>query len=172
INFLLCSKVIIDTDDYSEISYRVLNVSEVNWEQLLEKAGTIYAYKDKFSFIFILAQDYKHNPDQNYLIEDIKNVDEVLQGYHYKAVIYPDYYHPRWNEKIYSPNGIYYYIFSGSVITIYEAKDDKQLSQTPVTDSSPNKIGGWASDSSGVYFEYTAGGIWGAQYPLQKLIVP
>jgi hypothetical protein len=155
---LLCSNLIIDTDDLSETAYTVLNASEVNWEILLEDAETIYAHKSESGFVFVLAQDYKHNPDKNYLITEVKNIDKILQDYPYVPVLYPDYYHPQWNEKIYSPNEAYYYIFNGSVITIYEAKDDKKLSQTPATDATPNKIGGWAKDSSGVYFQYTAGG--------------
>lgn len=168
---LLCRNLIIDTDDLSETSYRILDVSEVNIESLLENAGTIYVYKDEPDFIFVLAPDYKRNTTQNYWINGINNLDEVLQGHIYTTIPYPNY-NPQPNEKIYSPNRAYYYLFEGGMINIYDTKTGKKLSQTSSSDVRQYRIGGWAADSSGVYFELFSIGISGVQYPLQKLKVP
>lgn len=53
--YLPFENVIVDTNDFSKTSYKVVNASEINWETLLANAETIYALKSKPNFIFILV---------------------------------------------------------------------------------------------------------------------
>ncbi len=173
---LICPNLIIDTDDFSETPYGVLNASEANWETVLADAETIYTYKNESGFIFVLATDYKNNPSRNYWVKEVKNVDEVLQGHNYVTVVYPNYDSFLSSEKIFSPNGAYYYLLKGTgegfAITIYDANDNRKLSQTPEEDVLRYRIGGWAGDSSGVYFQLVGIALNPTQSPLFKLKVP
>jgi hypothetical protein len=169
--------VIVDTNDFSKISYKVVNASEINWETLLTGAETIYALKSEPNFIFVLAPDYKRNPNRNYWINEVENIDEILQGHSYVSVPSIDY-NPRLGEKIYSPNQAHYYLFEGdaegAVITIYDATNDKQLAQTP-PDERLYQMAGWAADNTGVYFQLIPtglGGMFSNRSPLYKLRVP
>ncbi len=88
-------------------------------------------------------------------------------------------------KKIYSPNGRYYYLvdLAGFSLTIYDAETDQQLSQFHLgsypTNYSFSRAGGWASDSSGVYFQTAQTGLFLVPLPpfshhsdIRKLVVP
>jgi len=151
---LVCSAFIIDTDDMAKVPIKSVKASEVNLDKLLMEAGKIYKL-EQYNFIVVLDANYKYSPDKNYWVTEVENIDQVLQGHSYVSVPPVDY-NPRPGEKIYSPNRASYYLYGGdaegAVITIYDATNGKQLAQTP-PDRRLYQIGGWAGDSSGVYYQ-------------------
>lgn len=153
-----CRKFIVDSNDLVKTSFKTVDVSEINLDELLIQAETIYARKSKPTFIFILAKDYKNNPDKNYYITNIENIDQALQEYDHITVPRPDYNASQQPEKVYSPNGAYYYSLestgNGNRIAIYDALTNKQLSRSSETSYIERyEIAGWDAESSGVYFQ-------------------
>jgi len=66
-------------------------------------------------------------------------------------------------ENIYSPNGDYYFVSGNADLTIYDTPTREKLVEfelePPEKSSSMfGREGGWASDSSGVYFQVGYGG--------------
>lgn len=166
--FVCNSYIIVTNETVDKVSINSVKAAAVNLEEILAKAGTIYKL-EQYQFIVVLDADYKHNPDGNYWVTEVKNIDDVLQGHNYISIP-PTDYNPR-SGKIYSPNKAYYYEFTGTVITLYEATSDKKFSQTP-RDKRLYQIGGWAADNSGVYYQLVPKGFVGNISPLYKLKVP
>lgn len=171
---LVCSSVIIDTKNMIKVPIQDVKASEVNLDMLLMAAGTIYKL-EQYNDIVLLGDNYKQNLNKSYWVTEIKNVDQVLQDRSYITVPSVDY-NPRPGEKIYSPNQAYYYLYGGDAegayITIYDAANGTSLARTS-RDGRLYQIGGWAGDSSGVYFQLIPSGIgmFSNRSPLYKLRV-
>jgi hypothetical protein len=80
------------------------------------------------------------------------DLDTVLKGYNTYVTI-PMFPEVGYSEKMYSPNGAYYYkvnIRNGYILTIYDVVNDTKLAEVKGQNIEP---GGWAADNSGVYFQ-------------------
>ena len=103
--------------------------------------------------------------DSHYLVEGITKIEAAVQGF--DVITVPDQRLVGGPvEKVYSPDGTYYYnakplgrtFDEGYALSIYDAGDDSQLTKF-VTDTLEDIwFGGWAADSSGVYFEVSPRG--------------
>ena len=159
---------VLKTDDFIRIPLEKIEVSIIpNLNELLQTATAIYKYEEKYnkdSFYLLNAV-----LQQNYRVI-AENVDEVLQEYDYKII-------PMGRaipgEDEYSPNGDYYCVNHSSVLTIYDAITRKILVEYDY-DQGWLEAGGWAVDSSGVYFQPIKGGgiIPLSPGPVLKLKVP
>ena len=161
---LYCGSYIFATDDFTTIPLKNLDAADVSLE-LLSQAEVIYLHlKDNkllTNVLIVTADDYKHNLEQNFQITNITDTEHILTGYEYVTFPVPhEFERNEVDKKIYSPNGLYYYVhsFPGHLV-IYDAKTDEQLSEFQGKDAlSFIYVGGWAWDSSGVYFEVSLGG--------------
>lgn len=154
---LICRLHIIDTESRAKLPINSINApTSADLEELLREAGTIYKLEE-YKAVAILADDYKNNPDKNYYITNIKNMDQVLQGYDYTTV--PP---PNDNGEAYSPNRNYYYRLEnthiGYRLVIYNAATDEKLSQAEDTNQRYD-IAGWDAESRGVYYEIMPSGL-------------
>lgn len=85
------------------------------------------------------------------------------------------------NGKVWSPNKRYYYLENSTAtgLTIYEAGDDQKVAEfnleTYPSDKYTMIVGGWAIDSSGIYFQTPVRGAFSRSYlhtDIRKLLVP
>lgn len=157
---LKCPSAIINTDDLFRVPLQYVNASDVDLEKLLQEAGTIYKFEATSRFFLVLDAEYRNHLDKNYLVS-VENVDTVLQGYPYITI-------PNRGlsggseEKVYSPDGAYYYNLSqgnNASLTIYAADDDKKLAEFVAKPALIIITEGWAADSSGVYIQLHGTGI-------------
>lgn len=153
---------------------------------MLEQAKIVYRLQPFATgpdSLLILDTNLQANTPQYYHLTGIENLDEVLKNYDYTPIpLYGQY--SELLKKVYSPNKKYYYLFQDG-LGIYDATNDQLLAEVkPPSDykiyfliggSYPNQSGGWAADSSGVYFQifHTVGlGPRPPVWPIQKLCVP
>lgn len=177
------SIVVIDdmlsTGDFLRIPLTTVKVQEVDLGKILEEAGIIYKSERPSNSFLILDADYKLNPNKNYLITEVEDVNATLQEYTY-ITIPPLHPYIELGQNIYSPNEDYYYRLDGEsdeqVLAIYDAiSDDKLVEFQLEPDASEYfEFGGWAADSSGVYFRVRRRGFGEALSPriIRKLKTP
>lgn len=151
-------------DDLVTIPLQVVNLQQVDLKNLLQEGETIYRYQAYDKYFLVLDMNYKNAQAQNYFIineNPTKPLDDILQGYKYITI--PTHKAGVSEEKIYSPNKAYYYNLNYTglpSLVIYSATDDKKLVELAITTSAETiEMGGWAADSSGVYFRVRGGGI-------------
>jgi len=159
-----------DADDFKEIMPKFVKFDQIDLPAVLSKAEKIYWQKRYPESIIILYRDYQQNLIEIYVQAadvDEKDVKETLEGYNYKVVsnkFDSGRVHYVSDEKIYSPDGNYYYFRndSSSTLTVNRVEDDEKI-----VEFSPESKGqdfyyivkpGWAWDSSGVYFQIISGG--------------
>ena len=141
-------------------------------------AGKIYRYKEgeaDSKFFFVLSED-KNKPNENYQINST-DIDTTLKGYTYTTI--STFSLTGSYDKFYSPDKRYYFQFKrkGIRLSIYDATTDQKIVEYPPNDDYGHEIevGGWAWDSSGVYFKGYALGIMArppSNFPILKLVIP
>jgi hypothetical protein len=173
---------IIPADDFAAIPLQQVDEKETDVAELL-RGKTIYEITygigEPKQILFALNADYKHQPDENYQIM-IEDGDKSWQAY--RPISIPLEVPKRKNEKVYSPNGDFYYMYvirSGSIkeptdfIEIYRSDENELLTGYGIHEPNYIKIGGWANDNSGVYFSEEPGGMYNQPGSvLYKLNVP
>ncbi len=164
---LLCNNgsFVLATDDFTKVPLHEIEQAAV--DKFLSEAADIYRYEGEYVFevneqeIYLLGKDYKQNADKNYRLQ-VDNVDAVLQGYDYHIIPAQKF---KSSGKQYSPEQDYYYLFEEKgplkepmdLLTVYDAITDKKLVEYQQSGGDID-IGGWAKDSSGVYFQPLFGG--------------
>lgn len=164
-NNILCqiidqSPSILKTDDFIQLPLNVIEASAIpDLDKLLQTTIAIYKYEGEYYSFDTFVPDRNSffllttNPQQNYQVI-AENVDEVLEGYKYHII-------PRgrvsYRENEYSPNEDYYFVNYDSGLTIYDASTYKTLAVYDYSEQGNLEVGGWAADSSGVYFQPVAG---------------
>jgi len=181
---ILCSgNSVFITNSRLEILLTAVTANEVEVEALLLTAKAIYRpesraiglSRDRHQSLILELRDEADTP-QFYEIRDIADPDTVLRGH--DVIMFP-----AETDQSTSPNGAYYYqedgYRKGYSLRIYDAQTDTELVAVPGREpSSPEQyvIGGWAADSSGVYFQVTSGlfadGKWLDKHGINKLQLP
>lgn len=146
--------------------------NELFVKQLLIKADLIYRPEWVTDTIYILAPNYQLNPDKNYAINGLKNLDKLLAEY--TVIMIPQNQSSNHHsEETPSPNELYYYDPPFDLLTIFKTDTNEKIAEYS-TEKTHLDVLGWATDSSGVYFtEYSVGFI-GNDNPkaIYKLKVP
>lgn len=150
-------------------------INDVNLSEVLSKASQVFLIEAPFAIdtrhILILSPNYSEN-SENYLIINLTNAEQLLQGVPYIVAPKP-YVADLQSDKIYSPNGDYYYILIWNVsLSIYASKDDEFLITVPLESNENIKIGGWVYDSSGIIYQINRIGPLGTTSPIYKLNIP
>ena len=167
---------VLNIDDFTQIPLLKMEASVIpDLDELLQTATVIYKYekeynRDSFYLLNVALQ-------QNYEVIT-ENVDEVLQGYDYKII--PVGRVISGGEQ-YSPDTKYYFLIheeytgQGFIIflTIYSSNTKEKLAEYEHP-AGLLEVGGWATDSSGVYFQPVRGGGMAGLKPgaILKLKVP
>jgi hypothetical protein len=170
--------LVISIDDFMTIPLQQIEAQQANLAVLLEDKMVYkldYGYGKKKQALLVLDTDYRLHPNENYLIP-VKDADPIWQE-DYPAMYFPYKTPVPTGEKVYSPDKAFYFITfkedNKQFITIYEANTDKKLAE--YSEGEPNLVefGGWADDSSGVYFGVFPGGMYGdGRQAFYKLKVP
>ena len=154
----LSSRLVVapDNENVASIALKKVKSSEVNLSELLQSAGKIYRFERPSLAQTLLLQDmaYPPDPDKNYLIEEVADMDTMLQAYPVTTI--PKPVPVGGTEKeIYSPDGRYYYNFNVTEngLFVYDSVNENQLAKFKQDSQEYLTIGGWAADSSGVYFD-------------------
>jgi hypothetical protein len=150
-------------DDFKKSSIKTVTAAQVELATMLKRAKIIYRLQSALnepgsaSLLILNAE----NATQYYHVTGIKNLDKVLKNYDYTSIFLIDI-SADLSKKIYSPNGHYYYLLKDN-LRIFDAANDQLLVEIkPSSDwasyfqmggSYANKSKGWASDSSGVFFQ-------------------
>jgi len=177
------------TDDFREIRLQEIKAADIDLELRLSAAEIIYRPSpDKMPYfadtLIVLGDNYKHNPEANYLITEIADSETALAGYDY--ITFPPVRDVATGQKIYSPDGRYYYHLESDIrvkvkkryatidrLSIHDAHTDKKLTEYETRKDLHISVKGWGSDSSGVYFQLFSMGFTGReQGGIQKLKVP
>jgi len=148
----------LDDENVTTIPLTKVRSSEVNLSELLQSAEKIYHFERPSLAQTLLLQDttYPPDPNKNYLIEGV-DMDNVLQSY--PVITIPKPLPVGGPEKeIHSPDGKYYYNlvevdWDQYALSIHETNNNKLLSEFVGPEIHYFIVGGWAADSSGVYFE-------------------
>jgi hypothetical protein len=172
---------VIPTDDFGTIPLQQAEAQQADLAALLKDKIVYkldYGYGEKKQALLVLDTDYKLHPEENYLIP-IKDTDPVWQE------DYPVMSHFSYRtsiplgEKVYSPDKVFYFtVINGEdnnqFVTIYKTATNEKLSEFSEGDPNDIEFGGWADDSSGVYFMVAPGGMFNTipGNVLYKLKVP
>jgi len=139
------------------VSLKKVNALEVDLPGILRAAGRIYhlEWPDYENKLLVRDTAQPPAPDRNYLIEGIADITATLQAYPVITIPKPTSIR---GEKIYSPNKKYYFVFSRlardrHALTTFDSDNDNLLSEFIGPEIHYFIVGGWAADSSGVYFE-------------------
>ncbi len=162
------SPFILITDDFTQLPLHRIEIRPENLDKLnnmLSQAIHIYKYEGDYQTqftidkkeIYLLSENYKENLGENYLVS-VENVDEVLKNYDYDYTIIPQQQSTVLSGEKQSPNGDYYYILKNNVLTIYDMEIDEIVVEYDYLGQGYLETGGWAGDSSGVYFQRGHGG--------------
>ncbi|MFC1976274.1 hypothetical protein ACFLXQ_07735 [Chloroflexota bacterium] len=171
---LQCPKSIIVTDDLFTIPLKEITPSKVELEKLLQNAGTIYKFEAIPKWFVVLDPNYRDHADKNYLVI-VDDVDNVLQGYTYLTIPASSPPTASPGKKVYSPNKAYYYVSDGTALTIHNSATDEKIVEFKIEDGPKDLLfGGWAADSSGVYFQVFDFGfrVFSEDQGIKKLRVP
>lgn len=179
----IISNISASADGFPKIPVKAVTTDQVELDTLLKQAKAIYQLQNVSDSLLILDTRLQENTRQYYHLIGVENLDEVLKNYHYTPI-------PLYGiggesfKKIYSPNKAYYSLLKDG-LGIYDATNDRLLTEVKLpTDREsfiqiggfyPNQSGGWAADSSGVYFQiYQTIGLGPRPpvWPVQKLCVP
>lgn len=150
---LLCNQSIVIVDELLRIPLQEISTADVSWKEVLEKGGKAYRI-DEYPWFCVLDANYRAQSVQNYLVKG-EDAGEVLKPYSYVTV-------PRWeNRTVNSPDGAYYATTDGvQSVVIYDNAHKNKVSEFKLEESLVTiTLGGWAADSSGVYFQVMRGGI-------------
>lgn len=158
-------------------------LDEVNIEQFLRAEDfndTLKIYRlqqlrvDVSDNLLIMEPGNNHNT--GYVVTGIENVDKLLEDVNYISLNLYNIEQVK-SEDIYSPNGEYYYRLDRNKLAIYD-RTGELLSEFDLGDQGDYtqsfEIGGWAADSSGVFFKFpTQTGLsgWYNREPIRKLLV-
>lgn len=183
------SNISAPADAFSKISIKAVTTGQVELDLLLKQAKAIYRLQYSApqygpDVLLVLDVASQTNTPQYYHLTGIENLDEVLKNYNYTPI--PLYeMGGKSLEKVYSPNKTYYSLLLQNGLGIYDATNDRLLAEVKrpsdresvfqIGGTFPNKSGGWASDSSGIYFQIRHTGGLGPRppvWPIQKLCVP
>lgn len=182
------SHISASTDTFPKIPIQTVTADQVELDALVKHATAVYRLQPSFSglsnSLLILDIKSQENTKQYYHLTGIENLDEVLKSYDYPPIPLYMTMGDTSSNKVYSPNQAFYFVLGGS-LRIYDATNNNLVAEfKPPADwvsyfqlggSYPNKSGGWAADSSGVYFQIQhSTGFLGRPTirPIQKLCVP
>ncbi len=187
---LLCQtetqQFVLNTNDFSEIALQQVSGQSVDIQQLLNK-GQIFWDKNEKDVIYVLNAD-RGDETKNYCIV-ASNVDNLLEERKFTTIL-PNYdFSPLLvddpvtkNEPVSSPDGSYYYVIKtrqvpapepSGFLEIHRNSDDEILVEVSVQRLPFLEVGGWAADSSGVYFAVHPGGMFGdPRISIKKLKIP
>jgi len=169
---VLNRSLFIESDPLKKVDIKALSVSDLS--DLLAKAGKIFRpSKGNTGYIYILD-----SKDENYAITGVEDIDSILQNYTYAS--FPTRFgcpQEALDENSISPNGEYYYTVirqKQSILTIAKVANNEKLSSFTTEEAKAIVCGGWASDSSGVFFRVHGTGFYSgwASPKIQKLKVP
>lgn len=167
--------ILLDRDTFVEIGVlekidiKALSATELI--NLLTDAGKIL--RSETGFIYLLNSN-----GNNYVLAGVEDLDKTLQGYIY--TVFPARpYCPQeaLDEQSISPNGEYYYTLVDKVtkeILTIENTNNEQVAMFTTGEAEFIECGGWAGDSSGVFFRVHGVGFNSASVPaeIKKLKVP
>lgn len=173
---------LVDSNDLSLTEVKEVRTTDINLTSLLAEADRVFALQAPFRHrsedirdILILSQNYLENPAKNYFVSDIENVEQILRGVPHNVIFSKS----PLDEKVYSPNGEYYYVHTWEVsLAIYSSSDDKLLIEVPLGETTDRKkyqykqakIAGWTYDSGGVIYRGITPPLW--QSPILIVEVP
>ncbi len=143
-----------DADNVVTVPLKVVKASEVDLARLLKEAGTIYRFESENNILLLRDGVDWLKPNKNYLVEGVENIDAVLQGH--TAITIPGAQPVGFpEEQVYSPDGRYYYNLNINQygLIIYDATKDSKVTEFIQENLESIILGGWAANSSGVYFE-------------------
>ncbi|MCK6625749.1 MAG: hypothetical protein L6R45_11310 [Anaerolineae bacterium] len=168
---------LVNSQDLSIIPVQRIDASQVDMQPLLTTSRKIYLFEEHPETMLLLTDDILSS-DNLYFILNVPNVETLtdtkqLTSQVSHTVIPKSYIEDIQSDKIYSPNGDYYYILIWNVsLSIYASKDDELLVTVPLESNENIKIGGWVYDSSGVIYQINRIGPLGTTSPIYKLNVP
>ncbi|RMG28445.1 MAG: hypothetical protein D6732_18850 [Methanobacteriota archaeon] len=166
---------VLDIDDFTKIQLTKMEESAIpNLAELLQTATAIYKYEEGYAvdehFFYLLNESLQ----QNYLVI-AESVDEVLEDYDYSVIPRQDHsVVGRQQTVVPSFDGKHYFEYNLYILAIYDSATQKVLVEYDFLGKGTLEIGGWAADSSGVYFQPIRGGGATPSYPgpILKLKVP
>ncbi|GAB4442461.1 MAG: hypothetical protein Kow0031_24600 [Anaerolineae bacterium] len=142
---------ILDITNDIEIPLTKVNYSEIDLEKILQEVEQIYYPEWLTDTIYVLHTDYRNNLDKNYLITGVNAPTEILSGYVYTFIPSRQPLN-KLESQVMSPNKHYYYSSTGESLIIFSAENNAELVQFMADTAEFIEVGGWAFDSSGVYF--------------------
>lgn len=154
--YLNCKGLFVwDNFTHTEIFLTQVNVDkqiDFNVTEVLTNAEKLYKPEWLTDTIYALNIDHQIISGKNYALSGVKNVSDILQNHAYISI--PDPYHKYSSgDKVFSPDGQYYYLSDSISITIYTVEKDEELSKFAMEDHSRYmEVAGWEANSSGVYF--------------------
>lgn len=164
----------IESDPFKEVDIKTLSSTVLN--DLLANAEEIFrpvGNGGNSGYIYIYDTG-----NENYAITNVEDLDGTLRGYTYTS--FPTRFgcpQDALGENSISPDGLYYYTVirqSQSILTIAKVADNEMLATFTTEEAKAIVCGGWAGDSSGVYFQVHGTGLniaWSSP-EIQKLKVP
>lgn len=140
--------VFIESGPFNEVDINTLSDADLN--NLLENAKDIYRRPE--GYIYLFGSD-----NENYVIVGVGNIEGVPGNYTYKSFSERQPYCPQkaLDEGSISPDGTYYYTTmrqSKSVLSIFSTNDNEKVVSFTTGEAEFIECGGWAGDSSGVFF--------------------
>ncbi len=169
---VLARTLFVESDPLKKVDIKTLSNTDLS--DLLARARKIFRpSKSNAGYIYILDSN-----SENYVITGVEDLDSILQDYTYAS--FPTRFgcpQEALDEKSISPDGEYYYTVirqRQSILTIAKVADNEKLSSFTTEEAKAIVCGGWASDSSGVFFRVHGTGFnsgW-ASPKIQKLKVP
>jgi hypothetical protein len=185
---IILDNVSADVASFPKKPIEIVTAAQVDLDRLLAQAQAIYRLQSSTEPNLLLVDTGQSDQtEQFYWVSEIADLDPVLEHYAY-PIISLSYTFAEPSKKVYSPNGNYYHLLQDNQLGIYDAETDQLLIEfKPPSDYEPyfrigghfpNDSGGWAADSSGIYFQiaHSAGLAIAAPppplRPIQKLCIP
>lgn len=148
-----------EVDSLAAISLKKVKATDIDLASLLQRAGAIYGFEcsNLSSNLWLRDVVSSSGDSQNYLVEGIESITEILQAYRFDTV---SCIKPVGGpvEKVHSPDSRYYFNVvltanNQAALTVYEATSDKEVAEFVTNELESIILGGWAADNSGVYFQ-------------------
>jgi len=165
--------VFIESAPFNEADINTLSDAELN--ELLANAENIFRMAgSNAGYVYILNAN-----STNYVITGVKDLDSILFNHPYKTFPARQFYCPQdaLDEKGLSPDGMYYYTAMRqrkSVLSIFSVSDNEKVVSFTTGEAEFIECGGWAGDSSGVFFRVHGVAFHAPEVPaeIMKLKVP
>lgn len=175
---LLCTRgekraMLLIDNSFEEIPLKQVDASEISLKAILSDQRNMYQPEWRSDTIYVFDASNRHDPEKNFVVTNIKDLTTFLAGSNYSPIILSRPF-VSLRGRVFSPDRSYFLSTDGTKLEIYEAKSNKLLADFIAGEAQALSVRGWASDSSGVYFQTNGLGFAEASAPreIKKLLVP